>query len=456
MKTIPQWANNKDNLDFNEEFTRAYDLLENSSKHVFITGKAGTGKSTLLKYFRSNTIKNAAVVAPTGVAAINVQGQTIHSFFGFKPDITPQTVVDLRVSKQKREMFAALNMVIIDEISMVRADLLDCVNKFLRMYGPDPTLNFGGVQMVFFGDMFQLPPIVTYQDRALFAEHYRSPYFFNAHVMEDLGRDGFEGLEFVELKKVYRQTDQDFVDILNAIRDNTVNSEQLAALNARCDPGFESDDDDFYIYLTTTNKQADEINQNHLSGISAIAQTFGGERTGQFDLKSLPTQEELTLKLGAQIMLLNNDPMGRWINGSIGKVLSFHGDETNASIRIELADGKVVNVTPFTWEMFKFSYDAKSGMLVSESVGSFTQLPIRLAWAVTIHKAQGKTFERVIVDVGRGTFAHGQMYVALTRCTSLDGLILSKPISKRDIIVDRNIVAFSKFHKMVQAKGRFE
>lgn len=441
---LPDWINNKDDLDFNAEFTQAYDLLENSSKHLFITGKAGTGKSTLLRYFRANTIKNVAILAPTGVAAINVEGQTIHSFFGFKPDITPEKAGSLRLSPQKRRLYQNLSMIIIDEMSMVRADLLDCIDRFLRLYGPDGSRRFGGVQMVFFGDLYQLPPIVSYSERAVFSQHYRSPYFFNAHVMEELARDEFSGFEFIELQKVYRQTDEEFIRILNAVRDDTVTQEELDVLNQRHLPDFVPDDQQFFIYLTTTNKMAHEINKKHLAALTAQGAEFEGDIIGAFDTKNLPTDEALELKLGAQVMLLNNDPMGRWFNGSIGKVLSFYGDESDASVRIELSSGKIVNVKHFTWEMFKFFYDEKSGMLKSESVGSFTQFPLKLAWAVTIHKSQGKTFDRVVLDTGRGTFAHGQMYVALTRCTSIEGLVLKKPVVKKEIIVDRYIKKFSQ------------
>ncbi|MFT5169699.1 MAG: ATP-dependent DNA helicase PIF1 [Candidatus Omnitrophota bacterium] len=446
-KVMPTGANNKDSLDFNAEFTSAYDLLENSNNNVFITGKAGTGKSTLLNYFRKNTLKNVAILAPTGVAAINVQGQTIHSFFGFKPDITPDSIATLRITKQKREMYKGLDTIVIDEISMVRADLLDCVNKFLKMYGRDATQPFGGVQVAFFGDMFQLPPVVSYHDRELFTQHYKSPYFFHSHAYAEVRQNvECDDFEYIELSKVYRQTDEYFISMLNSIRDNSINSEQLDALNENFQPDFTPTDGDFFIYLTTTNKKADMINQSCLKRLHTEDQTFEGEVDGLFAERNLPTHNELELKLHAQIMLLNNDPMGRWFNGSLGKIISFHGDESNASIRVELATGAIVSVKPFTWEMFKFYYDEESSKLISESVGSYTQFPLRLAWAVTIHKSQGKSFDRVIVDTTGGTFAHGQLYVALTRCRSLEGLILKNKIVKKDIIVDHNITEFMKQH----------
>ncbi|HLF17291.1 MAG TPA: AAA family ATPase [Candidatus Omnitrophota bacterium] len=423
-----------DSLDFNEKFEKACGLLDETNKNIFITGKAGTGKSTLLNYFRDHTSKNVAVLAPTGVAAINVRGQTIHSFFGFKPDITPEAVGSLRVPKSRRAMCGHIDTIIIDEISMVRADLLDCIDQFLQLYGPHEGLPFGGVQMVFIGDLYQLPPVVNFEERSIFEGFYKSPYFFDAKSYPYLK------MHYLELDKIYRQKEEDFIHLLGQIRIKSATPEHIRHLNTRYKPDFEPDRDEFYVYLTTTNAVADQINQKRLDELDTQAFRYEGEVSGTFENKNLPTNEVLNLKIGAQVMLLNNDPMSRWINGTIGRVLSFHEDE--AMIKVEIMDGTIVHVTPFSWEMFQFFYNEESQRVESETVGSFTQFPLRLAWAVTIHKSQGKTFSKVIVDIGEGTFAPGQIYVALSRCTNFEGLILKRPIQKHHILLDNHIVRF--------------
>ncbi len=433
MKIPTETAKPKE-LDFNEKFQYAHHLLENSLKNIFITGKAGTGKSTLLKYFREHTPKNIVVLAPTGVAAINIQGQTIHSFFGFKPDITPDSVSSLKVTKSKRQLYQKLDAIVIDEVSMVRADMLDCIDAFLKVHGKNKLAPFGGIQMIFFGDLYQLPPVVAFRDREVLKEIYNKPYFFHSKAYDALD------LEIIELDKIYRQKDEDFINLLGLVRNRSVTDEYLRVLNNRVDPQFKPTGDDFYIYLTTTNALADNINQEYLNEIDEESFRSNGEITGQFDLKHLPTQQSLEVKAGSQVMLLNNDVYGRWVNGSIGKV-AFIDDETG-SIEVELTDGQSVDVRPYTWEMFQFVYDEETATIESESIGSFIQYPLRLAWAITIHKSQGKTFEKVILDIGDGAFAHGQIYVALSRCTSLEGLILKKPISRKDIRLDRSVVDF--------------
>ncbi|MCK5288307.1 MAG: AAA family ATPase, partial [Candidatus Omnitrophica bacterium] len=300
----------KNKLDFNEKFTEAYDLMENSSKNIFVTGKAGTGKSTLLQYFRDKTFKNIAVLAPTGVAAVNIKGQTIHSFFMFKPDITPESVSNIKIRKTKRVIYKEIEVIVIDEISMVRADLLDCVDTFMRLYGPKKDLSFGGVQMVFIGDLYQLPPVVTKLDEKIFRDVYKSPFFFDAKVFESFDMD------LVELEKVYRQKDAEYLDILNSIRNKTITSGNLEILNKRFFMNVNMDNTDFYIYLTTTNKMADNINQEKLSKLKTKSFNYQGHISGSFELKNLPTYQRLNLKIGAQVMLLNNDSAGRWVNGT--------------------------------------------------------------------------------------------------------------------------------------------
>ncbi|MBF0521680.1 MAG: AAA family ATPase [Candidatus Omnitrophica bacterium] len=431
---MPDEVKSQYDIDFNQKFTQAYDLLENTNKNVFITGKAGTGKSTLLKYFRDHTLKNVVVLAPTGVAAVNVQGQTIHSFFRFKPDITPKTVDTIKMRRNQKVLYEKINTLIIDEISMVRADLLDCVDAFLRLHGPYPEEPFGGVQMVFFGDLYQLPPVVTMEDKKIFEGLYASPYFFDAKAYQGLN------LEFIEFDKIYRQKEEDFIRLLGAIRNRHATEAHLKELNSRVNPSFQPNENEFYIYLTTTNAIAERINQQHLLQLKTRSYHYDGEVMGKFDEKSLPTYSSLDLKWGAQVMLLNNDPQGRWVNGSIGKVIS--ADESSSMIQVQLSGGKVVDVEPFTWEMFRFFYDEETERVESESVGSFRQYPLKLAWAVTIHKSQGQSFSKVVVDIGYGTFAHGQAYVALSRCTSFDGLVLLRPIRKEHILLDNRVVEF--------------
>jgi ATP-dependent DNA helicase PIF1 len=422
-------------IDINEQFRHALDSLENSDRSIFITGRAGTGKSTLLNYFRHNTKKNVAVLAPTGVAALNIKGQTIHSFFKFKPGITPDRVKRLRPTGDDRSVYHKLDAIVIDEISMARADLLDCVDRFLRLNGPEADKPFGGIQMAFIGDLYQLPPVVTSGEKEVFQSIYETPYFYGARVF-----DSFD-MEFVELEKIYRQHDEQFVTLLNAIRNNSITEEGLELLNQRYQPEFEPPPDEFYVYMTTTNKLAEEINSRRLALLKSRLYTFTGSIKGDFGQEYLPTAVDLQVKVGAQIMMLNNDTEGRWVNGSIGKITDIVQNRNGDHVIIaELADGDEVDITPFKWEIFRFFVEG--GGLQSEVVGEFTQYPLMLAWAVTIHKSQGKTFDKVVIDIGKGTFAHGQMYVALSRCTTLDGIVLKKPTLKKHIWTNYQVMDF--------------
>lgn len=421
------------NIEINEQFKRALDLMENTDKNVFITGRAGTGKSTLLEYFRTNTRKRVVVLAPTGVSALNVKGQTIHSFFKFKPDITPALVKKIKTKKEEN-IYQNIDMIIIDEISMVRADLLDCVDRFLRLNGPSSRKPFGGIQMVFIGDLYQLPPVVTGSEKSAFSSFYKTPYFYSAKVFESFD------MEFIELEKVYRQHDPYFIELLNSIRNKSITEEQLELLNKRVFPDFEPSPHDFYVYLVTTNEHAEKVNNRQLQKLRGRTYTFHGYIEGEFGREYLPTSIELKLKVGAQIMMVNNDSLGRWVNGSIGRVIDIVQIDKEKVIIAELNDGSIVEILPYTWEIFRFY--AENEELKSEVVGTFTQFPLILAWAVTIHKSQGKTFEKVVIDIGRGAFAHGQVYVALSRCTTLEGIVLKKPISKKHIWMDWKVVDF--------------
>lgn len=429
-------------IEFNPKFKQALDLLEESYKHLFITGNAGTGKSTLLEYFKKSTKKKVAVLAPTGVAALNVEGQTIHSFFLIPPNITPDKVLDHKLPAKRKKLIGNLDMIIIDEASMLRADLLDCIDVSLRHYRQETSIPFGGVQMVFIGDLYQLPPVVAgAQERELFRSHYNSPYFFSAKAVQDLS------MTFLELDKIYRQTDMDFITLLNKVRNNSVTTQDMILLNQRHAPNHTTTDgEDLIITLTTTNAAADKKNREELEKISTDEETFFGELEGEFSKRSLPTKMELELKVGAQIMLLSNDPVGRWVNGSIGKItkITFDDFEMEDILTVELNNGKSHKIAKHSWNIHKYFFNEDTQKIDTEIAGSFRQFPLRLAWAVTIHKSQGKTFDKVIIDIGRGTFAHGQIYVALSRCTSLEGIILKKQIEKRHIIIDYKITRFFK------------
>jgi ATP-dependent exoDNAse (exonuclease V) alpha subunit len=319
---------------------------------------------------------------------------------------------------------------------MVRADLLDCIDIFLRMYGPEKKKPFGGVQMVFVGDLYQLPPVVSGTDGDVFSRHYETPYFFSAHIMSQVK------LEVIELEKIYRQRDEKFVELLNRIRNNSVEAEDIAYLNSRFIKDGQEKEGEFYISLTTTNKRADEINDTHLRALDGFLHSADAIVKGEFGKEYFPTATNLQYKIGAQIMLLNNDQKKRWVNGSIGVIEAVKKNEAgNEYVRVRLHDSdRLVSVEQHQWEVFKFSFDGIQ--IVSEPVGTFTQYPFRLAWAITIHKSQGKTFDKVIIDIGSGTFVSGQMYVALSRCTSFEGVILKTPIKPNNIRTDFRIFKF--------------
>ncbi len=439
----------KKKLDLNEKFLAALHLMENTRENIFLTGQAGTGKSTLLEYFRSQTKKNIVVLAPTGVAAVNVKGQTIHSFFGFKPNVTLSKVRRL----DKAAVYENLETIVIDEVSMVRADLLDYVDKFLRLNGRYRGRPFGGCQMIFIGDLYQLPPVVTTNEEQLFNSMYQTPYFFSARVFDREQRlisDASEfKLTYVELDKIYRQKDNTFIQLLNAVRNNTVTPAELQALNARYLPGaYKVDHENLTVCLTTTNDMAAKYNSSALAQLAGDYHEFEGKTEGRFAESALPTEMVLRFKTGSQVMMLNNDQAGRWYNGTIGRVKSVAMDPAGPNrVMVELPDGKVIEVIPHRWDMYKFVYDKSAGQIEAESAGSFSQYPFKLAWAITIHKSQGKTFDNVVIDIGRGTFTSGQLYVALSRCTSLDGVVLKTPISLRNIWVDERIIAYKETTK---------
>lgn len=420
-------------IEYTPAFTQALKTIESTQQNVFLTGKAGTGKSTLLSVLREQTEKNTVILAPTGIAALNVQGETIHSFFQFKPNVTLESAKRAAKDCRNKTLFKKLDTLIIDEISMVRADLLDCVDVFLRQILKKER-PFGGKQMVFIGDLYQLAPVVTRDETAYIQEVYGSPYFFSAHVRKHALFD----MTFIELEKVYRQQDLGFIDILNAIRNGSVTHEHLAILNKRVQPV--PTPDTGYIYLTTTNADADHINLSKLQALESPLEESEAQISGDFSPKLSPTESTLQLKVGAQIMFLNNDPLGQWVNGTVGHIEGIHLAAQELIVRHQ--DGHIVVVTPYKWILHKYTYDTDTKTLKQENAGSFTQYPLKLAWAITIHKSQGKTFDNVIIDMGRGAFATGQTYVALSRCRTLEGIVLKKPITRSNILLDRRVVQF--------------
>ncbi len=421
-------------IELNPQFEKSLQLMEESDKHIFITGKAGTGKSTLLEYFRSITEKDVVVLAPTGVAAVNISGQTIHSFFGFRPDVTVEKVKK-EAKRKAAPIYKKLDAIIIDEVSMVRADLLDCVDQFLRINGKSSGLPFGGIQMIFIGDLYQIPPVVAGQERVIFKEYYASEYFFDSNVYADIE------IEHLELEKIYRQTDSAFIELLNKIRNKTITDEDIEAINARW-IGNDSLPGNV-IYLTTTNAMAEERNEAELMRLPGKPHIYEAEISGEIDKKYFPGDEVLQIKKAAQVMLLNNDAEGRWINGTIGTISKIKND----CLEIRMADGSVEEVKPYKWSVCRFFWDEENRSVASEKVGSFKQYPLKLAWAITIHKSQGKTFDHVAIDLGRGAFASGQLYVALSRCRNLNGIFLKRKIRESDIRVDWRVVKFITGHQ---------
>ncbi|AKL98507.1 ATP-dependent DNA helicase [Endomicrobium proavitum] len=414
-------------LEITKEFKYAFDLISKTNDCVFVTGNAGTGKTTFLRYYISRAVKKTVVLAPTGVAALNAGGETIHSFFNFKPDVTLSKIKKKKLND--KSIYKKVETIIIDEASMLRCDLLDCIDKFLRANRDAHREPFGGVQMAFIGDLQQLPPVVTRDENHIFSGVYKSPYFLSAYSLNECM------LHSVELKKVYRQQDETFIALLNSVRNGVAQESEIAVLNSKVNKNFKPSQ--MPVYLTTTNKRAAEINHKYLLEIAAPKNIFTAE-TENIDenSKALPAEHQLVLKKGAQIMMLNNDQKNRWVNGSIGIVEDISADINSDKplIRVKFPNGRSENVEPYKWELFKYKWNDALKQIETESAGFFKQYPLKLSWAVTIHKSQGKTFENVIIDMERGAFAPGQLYVALSRATSFDGITLLRPITQRDII----------------------
>lgn len=430
----------------NKEFQDALQLITHTRQSVFLTGKAGTGKSTFLKYICNHTKKKYVVLAPTGIAAINAGGVTLHSFFKlpFRPMLPDDPDLSLshgrifeffKYPKEKRKIIAEVDLIIIDEISMVRADIIDCVDRILRVYSGNMRLPFGGKQLLFVGDVFQLEPVVPSDQKEILSLFYASPFFFSARVFKDIN------LVPIELQKVYRQTDPVFINVLDRIRNNAARKQELDTLNGRYFPSFEPQNEDMYITLATRRDQVDFINEKKLAELPGEEYVSVGKIEGDFPESSLPTQLNLSIKEQAQVIFIDNDYERRWVNGTIGMV---SGIDENGNVYVLLESGVEHLVEPTSWRNYKYKYNEKEKRIEEEIVGTFEQLPIRLAWAITVHKSQGLTFSRVVVDLTGGVFAGGQTYVALSRCTSLEGLVLKSKISSRDIFIRKEIVEFSQ------------
>ena len=411
--------------------------LEDTSRNVFISGKAGTGKSTFLENFRKATNKNIAVVAPTGVAALNVQGQTIHSFFSITPGL-----IDFRSFKpaNNKKLYGSLDLLIIDEISMVRADLFDAVEATLRKNN-DKSLPFGGVQICVIGDLFQLPPVIRHEEKTFYNQTYNSPFFFAS------GNYAAANFELIKFDKVFRQADSHFIHALNKVRIGRKDPDLLAYLNQRHQVALARNPPP--ITLAATNKIADDINQQQRQALPGVGYTFYGSLQGRFVVGKdrLPSPEKLILKKDTQVMFTRNDIVKkRWVNGTLGTV--SYVDEENIEVTVKQKSGKQKSfvVTPEKWVSYEYAFNDEKNKLEQKEVGSFTQYPLMLAWAVTIHKSQGKTLDNVFIDLGGGAFAPGQVYVALSRCRSFESLSLKTPLTPRDIWCDKSILEFARHY----------
>lgn len=431
-------------MEMNEESILAWNIIEKTNANLFLTGKAGTGKTTFLKRLKELSPKRMIVLAPTGIAAINAGGMTIHSFL-------PASLLAIRAgrpfgsgeqkryqfSKLKRNIIRSIDLLVIDEISMVRSDLLDAVDSVLRQYRKRHDLPFGGVQLLMIGDLQQLAPVVTPQEEHLLGQHYDTPFFFSSNALKQVG------YLTIELKKVYRQQDEQFISLLNQIRENKASEATLQALNQRYIPNFVPPKEGNYIRLTTHNAPAQYINEQQLAALPAQSFSFTADIEGDFPETSYPADFKLTLKPGAQVMFIKNDPQHRFYNGMIGEVIGVRTDEDGSKITVRSKDsGEEFDLEKMEWTNAKYTLNEKTKEIEETVEGKFMQYPLRLAWAITIHKSQGLTFEHAIIDASH-SFTHGQTYVALSRCKTLEGMVLSQPLSRGAIISSQTVDAFT-------------
>ena len=431
-------------MEMNEESILAWNIIEKTSANLFLTGKAGTGKTTFLKRLKELSPKRMIVLAPTGIAAINAGGMTIHSFFQlpFSPYVPGTTFGGgeqkrYQFSKLKRNIIRSIDLLVIDEISMVRSDLLDAIDSVLRQYRKRHDLPFGGVQLLMIGDLQQLAPVVTPQEEHLLGQHYDTPFFFSSNALKQVG------YLTIELKKVYRQQDEQFISLLNQIRENKASEETLQALNQRYIPNFVPPKESNYIRLTTHNAPAQYINEQQLAALPSQSFSFTADIEGDFPETSYPADFKLTLKSGAQVMFIKNDPQHRFYNGMIGEVIGVRTDEDGSKIIVRSKDSdEEFDLEKMEWTNAKYTLNEKTKEIEETVEGKFMQYPLRLAWAITIHKSQGLTFEHAIIDASH-SFTHGQTYVALSRCKTLEGMVLSQPLSRGAIISSQTVDSFT-------------
>lgn len=424
-----------ESIEHNELFDLAYRFVTETGENIFLTGKAGTGKTTFLKYLKENSTKNIIVAAPTGVAAINAGGITLHSLFQlpFHPFLPTKVhkeafLAKIRFNKQRQQLLRKMELLVIDEISMVRCDVMDAIDAVLKSIRRNYNLPFGGVQLLCIGDLYQLPPVAQNQEWKILSEYYASPFFFESMAVKELSP------LLIELNKIYRQKEEGFVRLLNKVRNNQMNAEDYDTLHSRYIPFFRPAEDDKYITLTSHNNQADLINQQRLNKVDRPSFTFNAVLEGDFPESMYPAENELILKIGAQVMFLKNDVVQkRYFNGKIGVIRSLEKDKI-----VVACDDTNIDVRPEVWENNRYILNRADGRLEQETLGTFTQYPLRLAWAITIHKSQGLTFDKAMIDAA-AAFSSGQVYVALSRCTSLDGIVLLSKIPSSAISSNENV-----------------
>ncbi len=412
-----------------------YHRIEDSNDSFLITGQAGAGKSSLVRIIKAYSKRNTVLLASTGVAAQLINGTTLHSFFGFQPGITEDMIRKMKISKKKELILSGIDTFVIDEVSMIRADWLDCVEAYLHQFGKNPRKPFGGYQLVLSGDLFQLPPVVQPSEETIFHSFYETPFFFSAHSYPSLC------YQVLYLHDNLRQTDKETITLLHQIREGEITKELIRLVNEHVSP-MEYREEDFCIVLTATHEKENRVNEERLSLLSSPTRTFSAFVEGNYPVKQYPTQKQLSLAIGAQVMFVTNDTSGRYVNGTLGIVEDILDNAENPIISIRLEGNVMVRLEREVFQYRRIQWDNVSQRISSEVIGRFIQFPVRLAWAITIHKSQGKTFQNIHIDLGRGAFAEGQVYVALSRCRSFEDVTLQVPLQEPDLLVNPKVQEF--------------